>query len=376
MKKIHAILYIIVFSILISLPILQQLSGCFQELSLVENRALVKFPKRPGSIKMDSLQQWLSKYECYLNDHFGFRNHLIKGHALFHYFILADAPSKKVLKGKNNWWFLNNKEDGNNLDLYFGKTLFDSIQLNKIKQNILTLKKELASREIPLIIVMAPNKQSIYSECMPSILQTKRSNYSKADQINEIFSMAKVHYLDLREVLLAAKSKSPYPLYLKSDTHWNDLGAFYAYESIMEAVKVYFPKIPIQSLSDYQLNINKTPAEGDLAIMQHLNGYGQDSSITLKPLYTINYHQVADSFGDSGFIVQQKDSLSQLPRLLQWRDSFSKALVPFLSNSFAESTYLWRRLPDLNIIDQQKPDIVIIEFVERYSDLWLEVLYN
>jgi len=141
----------------------------------------------------------------------------------------------------------------------------------------------------------------------------------------------------------------------------------------MEAVKKYFPNVSIQNLADYQVLVSQNTAQGDLAKMLYLTGSMQDTLITLTAKTPISYQQVDDSFGDSGFITQQKDSTKTGPRLLQFRDSFSKALVPFLSESFMEAAYIWTKSPSLATIDRQNPDLVIIEFVERFSDLWLEL---
>ncbi len=49
-----------------------------------------------------------------------------------------------------------------------------------------------------------------------------------------------------------------------------------------------------------------------------------------------------------------------------FHDSFTVALMPFLSGSFRRSVFAWASgfLPEL--IESEEPDIVIIECVERY----------
>ena len=51
-----------------------------------------------------------------------------------------------------------------------------------------------------------------------------------------------------------------------------------------------------------------------------------------------------------------------------FRDSFSTALVPLLSESFDRSVYVWDDKIDPEIVEREKPDIVVWEVAERLLD--------
>ena len=55
-----------------------------------------------------------------------------------------------------------------------------------------------------------------------------------------------------------------------------------------------------------------------------------------------------------------------LPRAVVFRDSFSSALIPFLSEHFSRVVYLWQDEIDADVILEEEPDIVIQEIAGRY----------
>lgn len=49
-----------------------------------------------------------------------------------------------------------------------------------------------------------------------------------------------------------------------------------------------------------------------------------------------------------------------------FRGSFAIELIPYLSESFSRSVYVWDDRVDFSIVDDEKPDLVILEMAERY----------
>jgi hypothetical protein len=42
-------------------------------------------------------------------------------------------------------------------------------------------------------------------------------------------------------------------------------------------------------------------------------------------------------------------------------------MVRYLAESFSQSIFIWQRKIDFGYIEKEKPDIVILQFAERYS---------
>ena len=55
-------------------------------------------------------------------------------------------------------------------------------------------------------------------------------------------------------------------------------------------------------------------------------------------------------------------------KLLVFRDSFCTTLIPILRQNFSESLFVWETKLVEDIITDEKPDIVILELIERDID--------
>lgn len=172
-----------------------------------------------------------------------------------------------------------------------------------------------------------------------------------------------VQILDLRPALLEAKKHQQ--IYLKTDSHWNDYGAFIAYRVLLDAIKQALPgrKFVPQTLAQF-VAVNATRS-GDLA--QDLDLY-------------FEYHEEAkllvrdDLYADPDrlkalFTHPYTDGPNpNAPRLLMYNDSFAASLMQFLAPNFSRADYEWN--PLTRAIDpaptiEKKPDVVVNEFVER-----------
>ncbi len=146
--------------------------------------------------------------------------------------ISADAG--QVLVGRDGWLFLgddytpvlNNTQGITGVEVS-AAAIAGSIQELKDRQRWLTDKGIMA------LLVIAPNKKSIYSENLPA--GTAAPEPDGTDDFVTAARVAGLNLLDLRARLLAAKTASE-PTYYKTDRHWNNLGAYLAYRDTMAAL--------------------------------------------------------------------------------------------------------------------------------------------
>lgn len=152
-------------------------------------------------------------------------------------------------------------------------------------------------------------------------------------------------------------------LYYKNDTHWNQFGAYVGYRALMDVIQKDFPKLQILNLTDFD-KTPRTNARGDLSQMLNLPAtkYEEDTYITLNLKRKPSYKYIKNE-GPKGVATS---SIRKLPRTLVFRDSFFTSLEPYVSESLGDTEYIWTpKYKDLNKIIEYKPDIVIIEVVER-----------
>lgn len=368
---------IIIFVAALWLPIMQMTLHFLPEMKLTENRFLADRPDiHKFSLRKPIFQK---EFEKYFSDHFGFRGVLIY---LNNYLMVKHfnaSPNPNIAIGKQGWLYF---DDTRNNDRpfrdYMGLAWYKDIQLTKIISNLNSVRNELNKRGITFLVVIAPNKQTIYPEYLPDSIKQYQPR-TKAAQLMEHLrhSMPELQIIDLRPILFKAKVASDYPLYSKTDSHWNALGGYIASAEIVRALMRSHAEI--QPLVIHNLIVKEFNSRGgDIAGMLSMSQAMEDTEVRLSgdnipsPIhFTPPY---ASEKGDEpvGFTMNN----SRLPRLLMLRDSFGSALIPYLSGCFSRSVFLSTHSIDPAIITHEKPNIVILEIVERNLDRLLgEDLY-
>lgn len=346
------------FLLAIFLPLSNMCLNLDRSYQLNENRKLANLPQlgfRGGL---------LSEYEKYFNDHFGFRNSLETANFMIRYYLLGSSPSKQVIIGKSGWLFYN---DDGEIEDYRGITKYDDKTLEKWAISLEMKRRWLEKRGARYLFVVAPNKSSIYGEFLPDSYNRVRERTGLDELVEYLKDHTKVEVVDIRQALLAAKLKER--VYHRTDTHWNEYGAFVAYRQIMKPVVEWFPSLRMQNL-DYYLIEKKIGLGGDLAKLVDGEDFLKEERIYFKHLDNQSLIiEDIDNRDKSPVTFIQKDS-SALPRALIFRDSFFTNIAPFIAAHFQSSKYYYTNwdtwTPIEEIANLQKPDIVIEEIVERY----------
>jgi len=257
------------------------------------------------------------------------------------------------IAGINDWLFYASANDGYGLDDFKGKIILTNEELLKIKNNITEQRDWLRKRNIQYLVVVCPNKQTIYPEYLPEWLAKQKGSYTVADQlVSYIKKNSDIDIVDLRKQLLLKKKESKKTLYYKTDTHWNKLGAFYAYQDIMKHITIPDSVHLPLSLNDYKINYVKKKG-GDISTMVGLEDFYDDVEVN--------------------FTVKNKVS-PKLGKILFIHDSYYYIMADFFNESFEEvkEEQFFANIFNYKLIEEFKPDIVIYEVVERYQGMFLK----
>jgi alginate O-acetyltransferase complex protein AlgJ len=317
-----------------------------------ENRAMARLPGRPRTFKQ--LGQYSDLFLAYFRDHFGLRNTLIRGLSLvkFHGGLAFDRGTN-IIMGKDGWLFYP-KEPG---DFLADRNLdpFTSGDLDVWQRMLERRYKFCADHGIPFIVVIPPDKQTVYPELLPadfSIVGPKSRLDQLIDRLRETHSP--VDLIDLRPIL--SEAKKYHRIYFKTDTHWNDLGAYAAYPVILDEVNRVLPgaKLRPQSLSNFTLHSSKR--SGDLAYFLNLYYEYNEEWPTLNSRIPFPMVGVSDT-------THGVDP--RAPSLFMIHDSFTGSLYQLLGPDFSRVHWEWTTMMNGPEILSFKPDVVIDEFVER-----------
>ncbi len=407
-KILLKLILIISFIVIICLPLIDQAFEIDPTILQNENRKLASFPVLEFTAK--NIIKFPRKFEMYYNDNFGFRKTLLRLHILVKYYTLGAFSNPRVIFGKKDWLFY---KDNQTLEYYRSIEPLNQEQIVRWSHVFRKRRDWLAEQGIKYLLIIVPIKHNVYPEYLPGNI-SRVSEESRLDQfLSYMNANSDLEILDLRPALLQAKNKNR--VFHCTDTHWNEIGAFYAYEQIIKNMSKFFPEMEPLPLSEFDLQTDNIPG-GDLACMLGINDLLYEENFRLIPRFPwkshplqligysfllksiAEYYGIDDHLKDSNNGITGVQSLnnlskndkdilslydlnlymvigqqnSKLPKAVMFHDSYTvKSLFYFLSNHFNRIVFLWRdnKNPinafEPELIKRERPTIVIQEMGER-----------
>ena len=211
--------------------------------------------------------------------------------------------------------------------------------------------------------MIAPNKECMYGNAfLPDKLRTDNT-FTKADQVVKFLT----EHTDLevvypKEQILDAMQKDSERLYYyKTDTHWNELGAYIGTKELLERVEITLP-----GLEEYDISVKQKYA-GDLAGMLGLSDYLKYDDEYCLHDYCENQQVelVYPVEGNTDFIYSTTTNADGRS-LFMVRDSFATAMIPYLSAQFDGACFVHNSQYTPELLQKTPSDIVVLEVVERY----------
>ncbi len=317
--------------------------------------------------------------------------------------LFERSPTSKVIIGKNGMMFEGTGErriEGDkvaffdNVSDYLGRLPFDDGELEKWEQVIQQRKCWLSNQGVKYLFTIAPTKALVYPEYLPKKLVAIKSKSATPPRIELLEKQLKKNnnlpVLNLTHALKHAKLLQQYPkLFYRTDFHWNYLGAYYAYQAIIEQVSPMYPNENIHAieLDQFDLDINQQWAhKAFLSLLGLLpNWYNNEHYIKLMPK-SGNPMQGMTPYGTEGvfdikiprriitsesgkdYSVEVIENPSgNLEKILVLGDSFIQKVFPLIS-AHGQKNYFSRAIfhfPD-QLIQTLNPDIVIQEILNMY----------
>jgi alginate O-acetyltransferase complex protein AlgJ len=366
-KKRADLTLIVGFVLMLSLPAIDSICKSNKTENIDEHRLLAGFPEIGIGTSASSLQNYFRQIENYFNDHFGCRQPLILCHLAIKHILSPTEMGPKVLAGRAGWLYYLAEDM---VDNHLGTTRF-TIQQLKAWQFFLEKRRDwLAAQGIKYLFVIAPNKESVYPEFLPDWLQN--SSGTKLDQFIDYMRLhSTVEILDLRSSLYEARKYDP--VYYKTDTHWNLMGAFTADEAITLKVSNQIPNLEFIGRENYQIQ-RKSGTGGDLARLAGAPNMLDENIYDfipkkLKLKFQVSGTNLADGnlFGllpvpEMTFTTVNSQRASNV---IVFGDSFAMGLAPFIGYHFGKVTVLEQENFNSKTIRHEKPVLVISEMVER-----------
>ncbi len=369
-NHIYSVILVILFSIILFFPtIYGSLDNSDQpEISESENRTLAAKPQ----LEITYVDIFPDQYSDYYDDHFPLREeilHFFGRNIKFKIFRKSPVPEKVVI-GSDGWLF-----QAENRSIYSGKRDFTPEEAETIYLELHNRAQYLASQGILFYLIIAPMKCEVYQDELPHFF-VRNPEGTRTDKLIERLSTdTLIRFIDIKEALIAKKGNEK--LYHKTDHHWSTAGGFAVYNEIMNHLGTFYPGK--RSLNDTDIFPvidsawigglgNMAGLAPDLnEIKFHYTVKSPRSHISEEEIYTPpEWFAYKDIYEVRKYVPD-----STLPSIVVIRDSFFNNVIPFLSEDFKNSLYIfdaWQFLPNYDIIEQEHPDIVLLEVYEPFLD--------
>lgn len=366
-NKLSDLVLVGVFALTLLFPTLCSLCHSKKTGAIDEYRPLAAFPGL--SMNAVNLEAFTRRFEEYYNDHFGGRELLIVSHLKIKYALFPLDLEHKVLAGRDGWFYYS---DEHMIDNHCGAAKFTRLQLRAWQVLLEKRRDWLAARGIKYLFVIAPNKESVYPEYLPGWL--KPSSATKLDQFMGYMRVhSTVEVLDLRPALEKALQHGP--VYYKTDSHWNLLGAFAACETIISKASNQIPGLKPVALDNFAIQRERRPG-GDLARLAGETDLVDDNIYVLMPktqMPKLEFHALGTNvffYRHFGTIPVFESPVATINSqrtncAMIFGDSFTAGLEPFLGYHFGKVVFFIQKDFNPETISQNKPVLVISEMVER-----------
>lgn len=366
--KISSLILSLAFILMLTVPVftMNRVQG---KISVNENRYLASFPTIFNAD--GTLAQNLKSNLCnWFKDNLGFRENFVALNGIIQLKLFNNSPSQKVEIGKDGWYFYTMDD---NIGLAAGTYDLNEDILKRTAVQQQKIADKLAEQGIDYVLILPPSKVSIYPEYIAS------GNYSATTTADDILAdylgeNTTVKVIKLKDALLAAKNNGQ--VFFKTDTYWNEYGAYIGYKEI------------INKLNEYGI-VNSEPKNVNFIKSERLSEFAgmMGGSYLLEPEQTveteiINPHSArvydGELYSSVAYTAQlcmlqnpfyvYKNSNDTAKSALMFGDSMfaSWNMTELLSESFSDFTYVWNYEIKQEYIDAVKPDVVFYDMGERY----------
>ncbi len=277
----------------------------------------------------------------------------------------AIGSSLSWYRGKDDWLFLGNRFDSTVAKLKLAAKPAES-QLIEAKDGFGKVVDSGVKFGIKTVLIVGPNKSSIYPEYLPDELNPSDIRYSSFF-LDKLKGIPNLEVYDPTNDLLGAKSTEGF-LYWKTDTHWNAKGAFVTFSAFTRKIGIEPPLVTFEYGSAHSGDLIKISKLKDFPL-----DYRDNWSVVWKERPVWIEEEVPNerktSFGTSTLVTNSRPISEQYVWVIG--DSFTEALKQYFNATFSRVRYVghWQHklkgLPEAIEQAENKPDLIVIVRVER-----------
>lgn len=250
MKK-WKIALIAVFFALLALP-LAAFNREEPSVSAIDNRTLTPNPFGPAA-DIDEERGRSAAVEDYVSDRIGFRTDLIRLYTLANDRLFGEMVHPIYEYGKDGYVFFRNAGAGPHMKAYH----------ENFAQMVVAINDYCRSREIPFVFVFEPIKNAVLREYLPEGVDFENG---WVEEFLAVLEENGVTYVDNTQTLRERTEAGEAVFNRQYNAgHWNDLGAYYGVQAILQALQEDCPGVRLNGRDEFtveqQLNTSLMVSE-------------------------------------------------------------------------------------------------------------------
>ena len=267
-----------------------------------------------------------------------------------------------VIVGRSNWYFYTGQRS---VEYYKGQCLATSQELANYASLLKQIKARCDKYGVKLIVLIAPNKEQVYSEYMPTYTITNTDKreprivrYLQNQGITVLYPLAELKAGDLY-----------HETYFRHDTHWTPYGAYIANYLIEK-------KLGMNPADPYSIDLpggTSPKRSGDLLQLGNISNYPAVPCFYPSPNKSVSI--TSNTTASSGNIRRTVSTNPNGKSLVLIGDSFRTNMGETLPKDFQKTLILHRDYLSASMKNEiLRADVLILETVERFDTQFFSFL--
>jgi integrase len=265
----------------------------------------------------------------------------------------------KLVSGRNGRLFLANDTYGVILQ-HSGDLMLSDHQVGAWRALLHERADRLEEIGCSYLMAVAPNAHSVYPEDLPSEVTAvgERPVHRLLSSVAENGSSDLFLYLGT-DLLERKREREVFP---RTETHWNEFGAFVAYRAIARALRSR--GVEMRVVGDDDVRFHDVQGVGDLGLKRR---WPRTSSHAIARLLHPTAELVEDNLVDGlGTLLVTESRVAEPSTCVICGDSYTVSMLPFFAESFGRVVFARTPALDLGLIERERPSVVITVISERF----------
>ena len=345
--------FLVCFAALLLLPVLM---FNWQEnyISEIDNKTLMNFP---FGAQYQGTGDLTNDMDSYAQERIGFRSEMILTNQIIQRVLFGELEHGSYDYGKEGHIFYK-----------FTKNIAYTSYYDIFADFTASASEYCQERGIPFLFVWTPRKDSVYTEYLPDGFQYRN------DWVEEVLSQMEekgVNVLDQTPYFRSLVQAGEVIYNKQYDVgHWNELGAFYGVNHILEALSQIDPRFQQNDLDDYEIGsrVESTLPVSLYPIHEEVPSISRKEAMEVESTSYDGELRINKRHPAQGYLVNQSNAEKDLPRVLVFQGSFMNGHgKKFLQDGLYEYIYIhnYQNFIDLDYyVNLFQPDIVVFELAE------------